>query len=70
MLFFHQQVELIKAPHDCAIALLIVRERFTQPDKCKTTFVFDRVAHVDSKEGAKLGVSGAPANSEMLRLER
>src|SRR5258705_13475580 len=45
MLFFHQQVELIKAPQHCAIFLMVIRERLPQADECKAKFVFYRVTH-------------------------
>src|SRR6187402_15647 len=45
MLLFHQQVELVKPPHHCAIFLMVIRERLPQADECKATFVFYRVTH-------------------------
>src|SRR5665647_1685611 len=45
MLFFHKEIQLIKAIKYSAIFLTVVRERFAKPDKSKATFVFNFVAH-------------------------
>ena len=45
MLLLHEQVELIDAPEGRAISLLIKRERFTQPDECKSALMFYFITH-------------------------
>jgi hypothetical protein len=44
MLLFHQQVELVEAPHNRTMLLLVIREWFPQPDECQAAFMLYLVA--------------------------
>jgi hypothetical protein len=55
VLFFHQQVQLVKTIHYCTIFLKIIRKRLSQANVGKATFMFYFVTHDGfTEEGAKL----------------
>jgi len=45
VLFFHQQVQLVKAIQYGAVLLLIITEIFAKANEGNAAFVFDFVAH-------------------------